>query len=167
MATIVIQPGGFSSDYSPKSVSLQRGGVLKIVNKDSMRHSVTSVAVDSEGDPLFDVVVEARTTGTLVVPQALSAGRYSIYCTFHPNMQGTLVVTGKGGAAPEPPKFEQALRIPEVLTGRNISIRMQRTKVQDHADRARDVDVDLRRDLSRTKTIRRPAGSLTKVRFIQ
>ena len=68
-----------------------------------MAHSVTSVAVDKEGDPLFDVVVAAGRTGTLVVPATLAAGKYPFYCSFHPNMQGTLVVTGKGGDAPEPP----------------------------------------------------------------
>jgi spore coat protein A, manganese oxidase len=165
VTTIVIQPGGFASTYSPKSVSVQRGGVLKIVNKDSMTHSVTSVAVDSEGDPLFDVVVAGGSTGSLVVPQSLSAGRYSFYCTFHPNMRGTLVVTGKGGSAPAPPKFEQALRIPEVLTDRKISIRMQRAKVRIMPTGPR-TSMWTYGGTFPGPTIKRPSGSQTKVTFV-
>ena len=102
-ATITIRPGGFASSFSPSSVSLEHGAGIKLVNKDTMTHSMTSVAVDKEGDPLFDVVVPAGTTGTLVVPATLAAGKYPFYCSFHPNMQGSLVVTGEGGDAPEPP----------------------------------------------------------------
>ena len=111
--TIVIQLGGVASGFSPSSVTLAHGDVLRVVNKDTMVHTVTSVAVDAAGDPLFDLVVAAHATGTLVIPETLGAGKYSFYCMIHPNMQGTLVVTGEGGGVPEPPAFEQALRIPE------------------------------------------------------
>ena len=58
--TIVIKPGGIVSGYSPSSVTVEQGGVLKVVNQDSMVHTVTSVVVDAEGDPLFDVSVGPR-----------------------------------------------------------------------------------------------------------
>ena len=47
-----------------------------------------------------------------MIPETLAAGKYSFYCMVHPNMRGTLVVTGEGGGVPAPPEFEQALRIP-------------------------------------------------------
>ena len=47
--TIVIKPGGIASGFSPSSVTLAHGDVLQVVNKDSMVHTVTSVAVDADG----------------------------------------------------------------------------------------------------------------------
>jgi len=163
--TIVIQLGGVASGFSPSSVTLAHGDVLRVVNKDTMVHTVTSVAVDAAGDPLFDLVVAAHATGTLVIPETLGAGKYSFYCMIHPNMQGTLVVTGEGGGVPEPPAFEQALRIPEVLTARNLTIPLRRS------------DVRVMPTGPKTRmwtyggsfpgpTIKRPAGSVTRVTFI-
>ena len=164
-ATIVIRPGGFGSSYSPASVSLEHGAVIKLVNKDTMAHSVTSVAVDKDGDPLFDVVVAAGATGRLVVPPTLAAGKYPFYCSFHPNMQGTLVVTGKGGDAPEPPEFEQALRIPEVLTGSKINITMKQAKVRIMPTGPRTTMWTYGGTFP-GPTIKRPTGSTTKVTFV-
>ena len=146
-------------------MSLEHGAVIKLVNKDTMAHSVTSVAVDKEGDPLFDVVVAAGRTGTLVVPATLAAGKYPFYCSFHPNMQGTLVVTGKGGDAPEPPKFEQALRIPEVLTGSKINIRMKQAEVRIMPTGPRTT-MWTYGGIFPGPTIKRPTGSTTKVTFV-
>ena len=68
-------------------------------------------------------------TGTLVVPATLAAGKCSFYCLFHPNMQGT--PSSPAAAAMRPShQFEQALRIPEVLTGSKISIRMKQAEVR-------------------------------------
>ncbi len=164
-ATIVIQPGGFASSYSPKSTTIEQGSVIKVVNKDTMTHTVTSVAVDSEGDPLFDLVVAARQTDTLVVPATLAAGKYPFYCTIHPNMRGTLVVTGEGGGVPEPPEFEQALRIPEVLTGRNITIKMRRAKVAIMPTGPKTWMWTYGGTFP-GPTIKRPTGSLTRVTFV-
>ena len=130
-----------------------------------MAHSVTSVAVDKKGDPLFDVVVAAGATGTLVVPATLAAGKYPFYCSFHPNMQGTLVVTGEGGDAPEPPKFEQALRIPEVLTGSKINIKMKQAEVRIMPTGPR-TSMWTYGGTFPGPTIKRPTGSTTKVTFV-
>ena len=146
-------------------MSLEHGAVIKLVNKDTMAHSVTSVAVDKKGDPLFDVAVAAGRTGTLVVPATLAAGKYPFYCSFHPNMQGTLVVTGKGGDAPEPPKFQQALRIPEVLTGSNISIHMKQAEVRIMPTGPR-TSMWTYGGTFPGPTIKRPTGSTTKVTFV-
>jgi FtsP/CotA-like multicopper oxidase with cupredoxin domain len=164
-ATITISVGGIVSGYSPKSVTLEQGGVLTVVNNDSMVHTVTSVAVDADGDPLFDVSVGPRQTGRLVVPADLAAGKYSFYCRFHPNMRGTLVVTGEGGGLPAPPTFEQALRIPEVLTGRDITIPMKRAQVRvmPHGPKTWMWTYG---GTFPGPTIKRPTGSTTKVTFV-
>ncbi len=130
VATIVIPLGGAASGFSPKAVSLERGGLLTVVNDDNMTHSVTSEAVGTQGDPLFDLVIPAHTTRTLTLPPSLGAGQYGFYCSFHPGMRGTLDITGEPGELPEPPKFEQALRIPPVLSGDEIKIPMRRASVR-------------------------------------
>jgi spore coat protein A len=164
--TIVIPVGGAASGFSPQTVSVERGGAITVVNNDNVTHSVTSEAVGTQGDPLFDLVVPAHATKTLAIPPALAAGQYSFYCTFHPHMRGTLVVTGEpGGDVPEPPTFEQALRIPEVLTGRNIRIHMQRAKVaiMPHGPKTRMWTYG---GSYPGPTIVRPAGRETRVRFV-
>ncbi len=164
--TIVISVGGAASGFSPQTASIARGGVLTVENHDNVAHSVTSDAVGTQGDPVFDLVIPSHATRTLTIPPAMSAGEYPFYCTFHPNMRGTLVVTGEpGGDAPEPPKFEQALRIPEVLTGSNINIRMRRANVQvmPHGPKTRMWTYG---GTFPGPTIKRPTGSLTKVTFV-
>lgn len=68
----------------PASVS--PGATIKVVNKDSTDHTVTSGTAGQfdSGD------VAGGGTGTFTAPAA--AGSYAITCTFHPNMHGTLVV---------------------------------------------------------------------------
>jgi len=163
--TIVIPVGGAASGYSPQTVSLERGGVLTVENNDNMAHSVTSEAVGTQGDPLFDLVIPSHATRTLVLPPALGAGEYAFYCTFHPNMRGTMVVTGEPGEVPEPPKFEQGLRIPEVLTGSNITIRMRKAavRVMPHGPKTHMWTYN---GTFPGPTIKRPSGSLTKVTFV-
>jgi spore coat protein A, manganese oxidase len=163
--TIVIKPGGIVSGYSPSSVTVEQGGVLKIVNQDSMVHTVTSVVADANGDPLFDVSVGPHSSNVLVVPTTLAAGKYSFYCTRHPNMRGTLVVTGEGGGVPAPPKFEQALRIPQVLTGRDITIPMRRSQVQVMPTGPKTWMWTYGGTFP-GPTIKRPAGASTRVTFV-
>ena len=165
-ATIVIAVGGAAHGYTPKKVSLERGGVLTVVNDDTTVHSVTSDAVGTQGDPVFDLVIPAGTTRTLELPAGLAAGQYPFYCTFHPDMRGRLSVTGEpGGEVPEPPSFEQSLRIPEVLRGDDLTIRMQRAdvRVMPHGPKTRMWTYD---GSFPGPTIKRPTGSTTRVTFV-
>ncbi len=164
--TIVIPVGGAASGFSPQTVSVERGGAITVVNNDNVTHSVTSDAVGTQGDPLFDLVVPSHATRTLVIPPDLGAGQYAFYCTFHPHMRGMLVVAGEpGGEVPQPPAFEQALRIPEVLTGRNIKIHMERAKVaiMPHGPKTRMWTYG---GTFPGPTIKRPTGSHTLVTFV-
>jgi plastocyanin len=65
----------------PASVS--PGQAVKVTNKDSATHTVTS------GDK-FDSEVGGSGTSTFNAPSA--AGTYQLTCKFHANMHGTLVV---------------------------------------------------------------------------
>ena len=75
-------PGGDDRDrgrrsgrpVTPRTVSLERGGVLTVENDDNVAHSVTSEAVGTQGDPLFDLVVPAHATRTLCFPRPWCRG---------------------------------------------------------------------------------------------
>lgn len=88
------------------------------MNLDDFNHTVTSVAVDAAGQPLFDVFVRSGATVTAQLATGPAAGEYPFYCRLHPNMRGTLTVTGSlPGEEPIEPSFDQPLVVPKVLTG--------------------------------------------------
>jgi FtsP/CotA-like multicopper oxidase with cupredoxin domain/plastocyanin len=164
-ATVVIPPGGAVTGYSPSSVSVEQGGVLRVVNNDDMTHTVTSEAVGPEGDPLFYLILPSHTTQTLTLPSTMGAGQYPFYCSLHPSMRGTLVVTGEPGPAPKPPRFEQALRVPPVLSGSDITIDIRKAsvKVMPHGPWTRMWTYG---GTYPGPTIKRPTGATTKVTFV-
>src|SRR6478735_2523369 len=163
--TIVIPVGGAASGFSPPDVSVERGGQLTVVNNDNMAHTVTSEAVGTQGDPLFDLTVPSHATRTLVLPATLGAGEYAFYCSFHPSMRGTLTITGEAGEVPKPPAFEQPLRFPQVLTGSNLTIDMRRAdvRVMPHGPKTRMWTYG---GTFPGPTIKRPTGSSTRVTFV-
>lgn len=61
------------------------GTDVQIVNRDAVRHSVTSKETG-----LFDVVVDGGTTGDLTFD---SPGEFEFFCRFHLGMEGKIVVT--------------------------------------------------------------------------
>lgn len=62
------------------------GAVVTVTNMDSAGHTVTA----EQGD-VFDVDVRGSGgTATFTAPSA--PGSYPYYCTYHPNMRGTLIV---------------------------------------------------------------------------
>jgi plastocyanin len=62
------------------------GAVVTVTNMDSAGHTVTA----EQGD-VFDVDVKGSGgTATFTAPSA--PGSYPFYCTYHPNMRGTLIV---------------------------------------------------------------------------
>ena len=146
-------------------MSLEHGAVIKLVNKDTMAHSVTSVAVDKEGDPLFDVVVAAGATGSLIVPAALAAGEYPFYCSFHPNMQGTLVVTGERGRCTRAAGVRAGAADPRGADRQQRLDPDEAGQGPDHADRAADPMWTYGGTFP-GPTIKRPTGSTTKVTFV-
>jgi spore coat protein A len=127
-ATVVIGPRGHLFGFATPNVSISPGGDLRVVNQENLTHTFTSVAVDANGDPLFDVVIPPNSTRRVPAVSDLAPGTYRFNCRIHPNMRGTLTVLG--APPPQPPpslKFEQPLMIPRVLTGDHITLRAHQT----------------------------------------
>lgn len=81
---------GTAQPFTPANFTMKAGGTVTWVNKDTVTHTVTSTSVPSgassfdSGNLLFGHTFNA----TLTVP-----GTYQYYCTIHPLMKGTIVVT--------------------------------------------------------------------------
>src|SRR5205814_3237493 len=134
---------------------------------DELAHTVTSVARDVSGAPLFNGNALPGTTSTIAGAGKLAPGTYACYCQSHPNMQGTLIIEGDGskGRKPAKPTFTAPLRLPPTLTGAHLTIPV------------RDADVRVLPHGPATlmwtydgtypgPTIRRPAGRRTTVTFV-
>ncbi len=61
------------------------GAEVTVINEDDAPHTVTA---DGDGD--FDVELAGGETVTFTAPE--EAGEYSIICTYHPEMAGTMIV---------------------------------------------------------------------------
>ncbi|PVG83380.1 hypothetical protein DDE18_08800 [Nocardioides gansuensis] len=130
-ATIVIGPDAAQKGFQTREVTMAGGGMLSVVNLDGIDHTVTSVAVDASGEPLFDVRTPPGSTVSIPAAAGLAPGRYDFFCTFHPHMRGTLVVEGGGGGVePVRPEFRQPLVVPRVLSGSRLRVRMREAPVR-------------------------------------
>jgi len=58
---------------------MSQDGLLSAVNLDDIDHTVTSVAVGSDGEPLFDVRFPAGATVSIPAAGDLAAGTYAFY----------------------------------------------------------------------------------------
>ncbi|HSV38610.1 MAG TPA: multicopper oxidase domain-containing protein [Nocardioidaceae bacterium] len=164
-ASVVIPKDGATKGYATKVVTISQDGLLSVVNLDTIDHTVTSVAIDSEGDPLFDVIVPPGATVSVPAASLLAPGTYDFFCTFHPNMTGELIVEGdSGGVTPALPKFEQPLLIPPVRTGDHIRLPMKKT-LQRVLPHGRRTPLWTYGNSWPGPTIRRPAGHATDVTF--
>jgi len=77
-------PGG--PFFSPANLTVKVGKTVTWVNKDTVTHTVTS-----DGSSLFDSGF--MPTGATFQFTFTMAGTYPYYCTVHPFMKGTIVVT--------------------------------------------------------------------------
>jgi plastocyanin len=73
--------------FSPSSLSAASGSSIEFTNEDDAKHSFTAedAGIDEEVD------AQASTTVDL---SGVEAGSYEFVCKFHPDMKGTLEVTG-------------------------------------------------------------------------
>jgi plastocyanin len=79
--SLVIEKVAFPSE--PTEVA--PGGLVEIVNRDPVTHTVTS---DAGG---FDIEVDPESSTEFAVPP--EAGDYAVVCRIHPTMATTIVVT--------------------------------------------------------------------------
>ena len=163
-ATMVIDQGFLR--FSPSTVTLAGGGTLTLDNLDVFDHTVTSVATDAEGTPLFDVRVAGGTSATITGVEALADGSYPFFCKLHPQMRGLLEIQGGGGTVePELPSFDQRLVIPQEKRGALITLRMRKARVR-MLPTGPKTSMWTYGGSYPGPTIVRPAGRATKVRFV-
>jgi plastocyanin len=74
--------------YEPGCVESAAGAELEIVNEGNSPHTFTV-----EADASAEVDLSAGERATLTVPE-LSAGTYPVTCSYHPQMEGALRVSG-------------------------------------------------------------------------
>jgi FtsP/CotA-like multicopper oxidase with cupredoxin domain/plastocyanin len=128
---IVVSAGGATLGYTTKVAVEPQGTPLTFYDLDQLAHTVTAVDRDAEGAPLFDGSALPGGTSVIKGVERLRAGSYQFFCSFHPNMTGTLVVQGgSGGVGPTPPRFLQPLRIPKEVTGSRITLVARSADVQ-------------------------------------
>jgi plastocyanin len=75
--------------YLPDCLEATAGAELEIANEGQAPHTFT---VESDG-PAAEVDVAAGERATLTVPD-LAAGTYRVICTYHPQMEAALRVSG-------------------------------------------------------------------------
>jgi plastocyanin len=163
---VVAGPGGATLGYTTRVTVSPQGTPLTFYNADQLAHTVTSVDRDVEGRPLFDSSTLPGSTVTVAGADRLRAGSYSFFCSFHPNMSGTLLVQGgSGGVGPVAPRFEQRLRIPRQVTGSRITLVAQQADVQVLPRQAPTTMLTYGGSWP-GPTIRRPVGQLTTVTVV-
>jgi plastocyanin len=89
---------GPPAQFVNPSVTIAQGELLQFTNLDSLVHDVTAKQKGANGKPLFasDQIGGGR-TAPVTGAQTLTAGSYEFICSIHPNMVGTLTVTGAAG----------------------------------------------------------------------
>ncbi len=77
--------------FSPGTISVTPGEVIKLVNKDSAPHTVTSDAGVAAKDSFDSGTVAGGSSGTVTAP--MDPGTYTYHCKFHTFMHGSIKVT--------------------------------------------------------------------------
>jgi plastocyanin len=92
------------NEYSGDSVTIDQGEALFFRNLDiNQRHDIVSV-MQSGGKPIFSTPLIGTGEEALVQnSQSLKGGSFEFFCSIHPFMRATLIVTGAPGPPPPPP----------------------------------------------------------------
>jgi plastocyanin len=97
-ATLTVMQGASiqgNPAYSPDPISVKKGNVVQVVNKDSVPHTVTNGKGpdDPNTGKLFDTSIINAGESAKVDTSKLSSGQqYPFHCTVHPYMTGILKV---------------------------------------------------------------------------
>ena len=98
-ATLTVMQGASiqgNPAYSPDPISVKKGNVVQVVNKDSVPHTVTNGKGpdDPNSAKLFDTSIINAGESAKVDTSKLSSGQqYPFHCTVHPYMTGILKAT--------------------------------------------------------------------------
>jgi FtsP/CotA-like multicopper oxidase with cupredoxin domain/plastocyanin len=164
--SIVVAAGGATLGYTTKVAVEPQGTPLTFYDLDQLAHTVTAVDRDADGKPLFNGGALPGSTTVIEGVDKLRAGSYSFFCSFHPNMTGTLVVQGgSGGVGPAAPRFVQPLRIPRQVTGSKIVLDAKQADVQILPGRPATTMLTYGGSWP-GPTIRRPVGQKTTVTVV-
>jgi plastocyanin len=82
--------------FSPNLISVKKGSVVEVVNKDSVPHTVTNGKGpdDPNSGKLFDTsIINAGSSAKVDTSKLTSGQQYPFHCTVHPYMTGTLKAT--------------------------------------------------------------------------
>ena len=164
-ATIVIGVGGATTGYSPQAVSLERGGVLTVENTTTWLTRSPRRLSGPKATRSSTWSSRPTPPGNLVAAPDPGRRRVPFYCTFHPNMLGTLTVTGEpGGDVPTPPSSSRRCGS-RGLKGSDITIHMRQAdvRIMPHGPKTRMWTYG---GSFPGPTIERPTGSLTRVTFV-
>jgi len=87
-AAATVQVNIFNYKFDPETVTIPEGTTVTWTNKDEVPHTVASSDKSFKGSAGLD-------TGDSYSYTFTKAGTYKYYCTLHPFMTGTIVVTAK------------------------------------------------------------------------
>jgi plastocyanin len=94
---------GPPNQYFTGEVSPDQGEPVKFTNLDLVDHDVVADAKGPDGNPLFRSEIIGRGASAPVVgTEFLPTGEYGYFCSIHPNMKGSINVTGAGAPKPRP-----------------------------------------------------------------
>jgi plastocyanin len=94
---------GPPNQYFNSQVSPDQGEPVIFQNLDFVDHDVVADAKGPDGTPLFRSEIIGRGASSPVAgTEFLTTGDYGFFCSIHPNMKGTLSVTGAGSPKPRP-----------------------------------------------------------------
>ena len=82
--------------FNPNPISVKKGSIVQVVNKDSVPHTVTNGKGpdDPNSGKLFDTsIINAGESAKVDTSKLTSGQQYPFHCTVHPYMTGTLKAT--------------------------------------------------------------------------
>jgi plastocyanin len=94
---VTILKGSFAEGapaFDPPSITVEKGSVLVWTNADEVAHTITSGMVeDADYGSLFDSRSVGLNATFSLNTAKLEPGEYHYFCSFHPHMKGTFVVS--------------------------------------------------------------------------
>ena len=81
-------------DYDPKEISVKKGNVIKVDNKDTVPHTATNGdgPNDSSSGKIFDTGIINAGEAAIIDTQNIDPNDYAYYCSVHPYMTGKLKI---------------------------------------------------------------------------